>query len=66
MKTIDNAVIHSYPSSPFIVKACLNLRQGKRIVHQIPMSCPRAVLEYLAYRWPEIPYRIINHKEVNA
>lgn len=28
---IDNAVIHSFPGSPFIVKAAVNLRDGDRI-----------------------------------
>lgn len=58
----NNALIHVYPRSPAIVKACINLREGRKIRVQIPMKDADACKTYFAGHFPGVPYRIINHK----
>lgn len=57
----DNAVIHYYPLSPYIVKAAINLREGEKIVLRICIRDTNAALDYLSRRWPELPARTITH-----
>ncbi len=58
----DNAIIHLYPSSPFIVKACINLREGRKIRMQVPIRDLDAACCYLFdHVDPCIPVRVITH-----
>lgn len=57
----DNAVIHHYPLSPYIVKAAINLREGDKIVLRICIRDTDAARDYLSRRWPELPARTITH-----
>ena len=60
----DDAIIHLFPDSPYIVKACLNLRRDRKVWVSIPMKDLSAILSYMA-RHDDIsclPYRIITHR----
>lgn len=60
---IDNAVIHLYPASPYICKACVNLRRGGKVVTSVPLANSKACFDFLRRVTPEnTPYRIIKHK----
>lgn len=58
----DNIVIHYYASSPFIVKACVNIRKGKKIVLSAPLKDHEAVARFMKRNFPDTPCKIINHK----
>lgn len=58
---IDNAVIHLFPASPYVVKACLNLRDGNRIKLRFPLKDEQAANEYLNSRFADLPRRTITH-----
>lgn len=60
---IDNAVIHSFPGSTYIVKAAVNLRDGDRIRDRVVLRDVDACRRFLARVFPGIPSRVIVHRE---
>lgn len=60
---INNAVIHSFPGSPYIVKAAVNLRDGDRIRDRFVLRDVDACRRFLARVYPGIPSRVIVHRE---
>lgn len=59
---MDNAIIHVFPNSPYIVKAAVNIRAGNKILFGAVLRDADAARNWLARRFPELPYRVINHK----
>ena len=57
---IDNAVMHLYRASPYIVKACVNLREGKRIRFQLPLKDKAACMRFLR-QYDHMPVKVITH-----
>ena len=58
----DNAIIHCFPRSPFIVKAQVNVRSGSKVCIQVPMRDEDAAAVWLFEHFPELPIkRIIHH-----
>lgn len=60
---IDNSIIHSFPGSPYIVKAAVNLRDGDRIRDRYVLCDVDACRRFLARVYPGIPSRVIVHRE---
>lgn len=62
-KRIDNAIVHVWPNSPYIIKCNVNFRQGKRIVCRISLKDLIAWEKYQASRnWAFDSIKIINHR----
>lgn len=59
--TIDNAVLHYYPASPWIAKVAINLRQGKRIVLRVVLKDHLVAVRYLSAHFPGVPVKLIDH-----
>lgn len=59
---VDNAVIHLYPASPYIVKAGLNLRNGQKIVFRFALKNLEASRALLARHYEGLPVKVITHK----
>ena len=57
---VDNAVIHIYPESPYICKACVNIREGKRIRFQLPLKDKAACVRFLR-QYNYMPVKVITH-----
>lgn len=58
----DNIIIHSFPGSPLIAKAGVNMRSGKKIVFRYAMRDLQTAQNQIANRWPGIPVKVINYK----
>lgn len=61
MWNIDNATLHVYPDSPFICKACVNLREGGRIRLQLPLRDEDTAAVWLFEHYPDTPIKTIRH-----
>lgn len=59
--TIDNAVLHYYPNSPWAAKVAVNLRQGKNIVLRVLLKDHVAASRYLSANFPNVPVKLIDH-----
>lgn len=61
--TINNAVIHDFTTtSPWIAKAQVNLRDGRKIVVGHPMADQDAARAWLHMAFgPDFPVRVIKH-----
>lgn len=59
--TIDNAVLHYYPNSPWIAKVAVNLRQGKKIVLRVLLKDHSAANRYLSANFPNVPVKLVDH-----
>ena len=59
--TIDNAVLHYYQDSPYIVKAAVNLRNGSKIMLRLVLRDNEACEKYLNAHFPDIPRKHITH-----
>ena len=58
--SFDNATIHLYASSPYIVKACVNLRDGAKIRFRCPLKDEAAAWRFL-HKFAPLPVKIIHH-----
>ena len=62
-KRIDNAIVHVWPNSPYIVKCNVNFKQGKRIICRICLKNLKAWNMYQDSRnWSFDSIKIITHK----
>ena len=61
MFNYDNAVIHDYPASPYIVKTLINVREGKRIRFDAALKNLEIARKYLEEHFPGIPVKVITH-----
>ena len=59
---VDNAVLHYFPESPWIVKCAVNVRRGKKIVFRVVLRDVSVGEKWLARVYPGIPSRVIVHK----
>jgi len=58
----DNAIIHLYPNSPYIVKACVSFRCGKKIILANAVKDREVAERWINEVYPGIPVKYINHK----
>ena len=58
---VDNAVIHLYPASPYIVKAGLNLRNGKKIAFRFALKDLEACRSLVERHYYNLPVKVITH-----
>ena len=56
----DNAIVHLYPSSPFVAKCAVHLRKGKKIVLRVVLRDQYAAADYLCRHFP-VHMRTIVH-----
>ena len=59
--TVDNVIVHYYPLSPFIAKAEVNFRYGKKIVLRSCMKDVDASLALVSRLYPDVEVRVITH-----
>ena len=59
--TIDNAILHYYPLSPYIAKAEVNLRFGSKIVLRVVLRDDEVAAKWMQDHFSAVPMRRIVH-----